>query len=263
MRGNAVEFSEYRAFRQGDDPRRLDWKLLARTDRAFLRVTNERTTLPTVLLLDASASMAYPLPALGKWELACQLGVALASVAHASGDPVALLIAHGVRVHEVEPSSRRDVVHAIAQVLETVTPGGRAPLAPLLARVKRGARVVIASDFLDEDDSLLRGAREVASAGSDIVAIHVLAQVELQPPTAPFIAVDPEDDELRRTLGAAARAGYLASFSAWRADLARRWREAGASYTEAVTSEGAGRVVRRILRSSGASSDRAREETAR
>jgi uncharacterized protein (DUF58 family) len=263
MRGHSVEFSEYRAFRQGDDPRRLDWKVLARTDRAFLRVTSERTTLSTVLLLDASASMAYPVPSLGKWELACQLVVALASVAHASGDPVAVVVAGVDRVHELELSSRRNVVSAIARLLETVTPGGRAPLAPLVARAKRGARLVIVSDFLDEDEALLRGAREVTAAGSDVVAIHVVAQEELEPRDGAFIAVDPEADDLRRTLDAEARAGYLASFDAWRGDLARRWRDAGAFYAEAVTDERAERIVRRILGSSGGSSDRGRTEVAR
>jgi len=262
-RGNAVEFSEYRAFRQGDDPRRLDWKLLARTDRAFLRVTSERTTLPTVLVLDASASMAYPPPSFGKWELACQLTVALASVAHTGGDPVALLIGRDDRVHEVRPSSRRDVVRDVARQLETVTPGGRVPLAPLLTRVKRGARIVIMSDFLDDADLLLRGAAEVASAGSDVVAIHVVAAEELQPPVTPFIAVDPEADDLRRTLGAGARAEYLASFDAWRADLARRWRAAGATYAEAVTDDDAAHIVRRVIRASGDASDRDRQETKR
>src|SRR6266851_3149666 len=46
-RGTAVEFTEYRPYRQGDDPRRLDWKLLARTDRAYLRLTDDQAVLPT------------------------------------------------------------------------------------------------------------------------------------------------------------------------------------------------------------------------
>src|SRR3990172_6521269 len=60
LHGLSAEFTEYRPYRQGDDPRRLDWKLLARTDRAYLRLTNDRATLGTLLVVDASASMAYP-----------------------------------------------------------------------------------------------------------------------------------------------------------------------------------------------------------
>src|SRR5581483_7426243 len=64
--GIALEFTEYRPYRQGDDPRRLDWKLLARTDRAYVRLTDDHTVLPTTIVVDASASMAYPAATLGK-----------------------------------------------------------------------------------------------------------------------------------------------------------------------------------------------------
>src|SRR5918912_411906 len=87
MRGLSPEFTEYRPFRQGDDARRLDWKLLARTDRAYLRITRDRATLGTVVIVDASASMAFPVETLAKWGQACRLAVGLLAVAHAAGDP--------------------------------------------------------------------------------------------------------------------------------------------------------------------------------
>src|SRR5919199_2640731 len=80
MRGVSPEFTEYRPYRQGDDPRRLDWKLLARTDRAYLRITSERATLGTMFVLDASASMAFPARTLEKWSCARRLAVGLAAV---------------------------------------------------------------------------------------------------------------------------------------------------------------------------------------
>src|SRR5687767_16014084 len=60
LRGSAPELSEYRPYRQGDDPRRLDWRLLARSDRAFIRLSSDRAVLPTMLVLDASASIDFP-----------------------------------------------------------------------------------------------------------------------------------------------------------------------------------------------------------
>ena len=60
LRGISAEFAEYRAYRQGDDPRRVDWKLFARSDRAYIRLSNDRAILPTMIVLDASASMAFP-----------------------------------------------------------------------------------------------------------------------------------------------------------------------------------------------------------
>src|SRR5678810_56818 len=60
LRGAAPELSEYRVYRQGDDPKRIDWRLLARSDRAYIRLATDRAILPTMIVLDASASMAYP-----------------------------------------------------------------------------------------------------------------------------------------------------------------------------------------------------------
>src|SRR5437899_10362725 len=85
LRGNSSEFSEFRPYRQGDDPRRVDWRLLARSDRAFVRLTTDRATFSTSMIVDASASMAFPSPALDKWRLARELAVGLASVAHGEG----------------------------------------------------------------------------------------------------------------------------------------------------------------------------------
>src|SRR6476646_9954255 len=93
LRGISAEFTEYRPYRQGDETRRVDWKLFARSDRAYIRLSNDRAILPTMIVLDASASMAFPVATLGKWKLAAQLGVALGAVARNSGDPVGLVVA--------------------------------------------------------------------------------------------------------------------------------------------------------------------------
>src|SRR5687767_15246403 len=90
LRGISAEFTEYRPYRQGDDPRRVDWKLFARSDRAYIRLSNDRAILPTTIVLDASASMAFPVESMGKWKLASELAIGLAAVARSSADPVGL-----------------------------------------------------------------------------------------------------------------------------------------------------------------------------
>src|SRR5690606_35363025 len=74
-RGIAPEFAEYRPYRQGDDTRRIDWKLLARSDRAFIRLAPDQAILGTTFIVDASASMDFPRDATdaGKWLLAKRL----------------------------------------------------------------------------------------------------------------------------------------------------------------------------------------------
>ena len=251
QRGISPEFTEYRPYRQGDDPRRLDWKLLARTDRAFLRITNDRATLGTMLLLDASASMAFPISTHGKWMQSCRIAIGLAAVAHAAGDPVGVLVAGAGGIARLAPRTRRGVIAEAARMLESVAPEGRATLLPALSLVRPSQRIVLISDFLADDDDLLRDARERITAGAEILAVHIVAREEIDPGLAAAIAVDPEQPELKRSLADETREGYRDAFAQWRAELARTWRAAGAAYFEVATDEGADHAIRRISSPAG------------
>src|SRR5262249_42564315 len=116
VRGTSAEFTEYRLYRQGDDPRRVDWRLLGRTDRAYIRLATDRAIPPTTIVVDTSASMAYPVATRAKWSRAREIAIGLAAVAHAAGDPV------GVAIHDdlanlqvLPPRTRRGVVGEIAR----------------------------------------------------------------------------------------------------------------------------------------------------
>lgn len=245
MRGATAEFTEYRPYRQGDDPKRLDWKLLARTDRAYLRITNDSATLETIIIVDASASMAFPAESLAKWSQSCRLTVGLASVAHGAGDPVGVLVAHAKGSVALSPKTRRGVVAEIARVLGDVEPSGDAPLAPLLRTARRSSRLVIVTDLLGDVETLLPRAREFTVEG-DLYVAHVVAREELEPGTTPILATDPESPHLRRPLVEGTRDEYLRGFALWRDQMARSWRAAGATYAEIITDEPTEHAIRRI-----------------
>ncbi|MBC7790506.1 MAG: DUF58 domain-containing protein [Anaerolineae bacterium] len=246
--GMSPEFTEYRPYRQGDDPRRLDWKLLARTDRAYLRITSDRATLGTTILMDASASMAYPEATSAKWAVARRIAVGLAAVAHAAGDPVGVIVpsTHGIRARP--PRTRRGVVGEIAQLLAAIEPEGSVELGPTLALTHRTPRLVLISDFLGDLDGMIRATRDRIVAGAEVHAVHILAREELDPPTAPILAKDPEHPNVLRPLVDETRAEYLAIFSTWRDGLAKSWRDARASYSQVITDETASQAIRRIVR---------------
>jgi uncharacterized protein (DUF58 family) len=246
LRGTSAEFTEYRLYRQGDDPRRLDWRLLARSDRAYIRLATDRAVLPTTIVVDASASMAFPSDTLAKWRHAQEIAVGLAAVAHADGDPVGL-VAGGWRETPlvVAPRTRRGVVAELARALDAVTPRGSAALAPIVAAL-RTARVAIVSDVLGDADAMLRVARMHIVAGGEVHLVHVVASEEVDPPRRPLLAWDPEQHGVQRMLTESTRAAYQSQFAAWRGEMARRWRAAGATYTEVTTAEPAAHAVRRI-----------------
>src|SRR6185312_13498460 len=130
LRGISAEFTEYRPYRQGDETRRVDWKLFARSDRAYIRLSNDRAILPTMIVLDASASMAFPVATNGKWRLAAQVGVALAAVARNGGDPVGLAVAGGKDADLLAPRTRRGVIQELIRTLAAIRPAGNSPMAP-------------------------------------------------------------------------------------------------------------------------------------
>lgn len=247
LRGTSAEFSEYRAYRQGDDTRRIDWRLLARSDRAYIRVATDRAVLPTTVVLDTSASMAYPIVTQIKWSLAQEIAVGLAAVAHADGDPVGC-IRRDTRgeIRVLPPRTRRDAVAEIARSVAAAEPDGDAPLAPLVA-LARTPRIAVITDFLGDADDLLRAARVCLASGAEVYAVHIVAREEVDPPRRAILAADPEAPGIQRMLTERTRREYLEAFGTWRSGLARQWRAAGATYVEVITDETAAHAVRRLV----------------
>jgi uncharacterized protein (DUF58 family) len=246
QRGTSSEFTEYRLYRQGDDPRRLDWRLLARSDRAYIRLATDRAILPTTIVVDASASMAYPVATRAKWHRAQEIAIGLAAVAHAQGDPVGVAVPDDSgRVRVLPPRTRRGVVNEIGRVLDAADPDGLEPLAPTIAAI-RSPRIAILTDLLGDADALLRAARVHIVGGGEVHLVHIVAREEIDPPRRSMLAADPEVPETQRFLVDATRRGYDAAFTEWRAGMARQWRGAGASYVEVITDEPVAHAVRRI-----------------
>lgn len=251
MLGSSAEFTEYRSYRQGDETRRIDWKLLARSNRAYIRLSNDRTIVPTMLLVDASASLAYPAESLEKWHYARQIALGLASAAHGGGDPVGLTVIAGEGTKRLPARTRRGSVYEIARVLNGVIPSGSPSLSTVLPSLRSAGRVAIVSDFLGGPDSLLRMASHLTAAGKEVHAIHVIHAGELDPPKGATLLADPEDPALMRPVTRETRREYFGRFGEWRKEIAREWRMAGAYYFACVTTEPAARAVRRIAESRG------------
>jgi uncharacterized protein (DUF58 family) len=242
------EFTEYRLYRQGDDPRRLDWKLLARTDRAYLRITDDHAIRTTLIVLDASASLAFPENSLAKWVQACRLAVGLAAVARGEGDPVGLVVATENGYVRLPPRSRHGVVGDIARGVDSVTPGGAAGLFPALQGVRAGWRVALISDFLGDEEKLRARVATMVVEGIEVFALHVVADEEAKPSLTTRLAADPEDPAIRRVLHPGVVPEYVLAFEAWRSALASHWRGTGAEYSEIRASEDTAAAIRRVVR---------------
>ena len=264
-RGVATEFVEYRPYRQGDDPKRIDWKLLARSDRAFIRLAPDRAVLGTLVLVDASASMDFPrvahassarstnarstnacsTNARSKWRCAREIAVGCVAIAHAGADPVGLAVVGGGGVARLTPRTRRGVVAEAARTIDAVTPSGTAALEQ--GFVGAPARVLVVTDCLGDVDLLVNTARAHVAGGGEVFVAHVVSRGELDPAAGAQLAVDPEDPMMQRPLTKETRSAYTAAFAAWRQDTARRWRDAGVGYAEICDDEPMDVAIRHIV----------------
>jgi uncharacterized protein (DUF58 family) len=242
----SMEVMAHRPYRQGDDPRRLDWKLLARTERAYIRLAPSSSIAPTLLVVDASASMAAPPGGAGKWRVARHVTIGVAAIARAAGDPVGLAIAHADASLRLAPRGRGDVVRELMRVLDATAPAGDAACAPLLAPQRAVARVVIVSDLLGDADAMRAAAATLVAHGTELHVAHVVAAGERALAMAGAIAVDPEDDGLRRPLARTAALAHDATFAAWRAEERAAWQRIGARYLEVDDALPAATWVRRL-----------------
>lgn len=182
--GFSTEFAEYRQYNPGDDLRYLDWRLLARTDRYFIKKYRADTNTQCHLLVDTSASMNYAhATPVTKLQYAQFLAASLAYLLNRQQDAVGL-VGFAEKVHTRVPArNRTGHMRTIFGTLSMLHPGGETHLAESLHQLaeiltRRGI-VVIISDFYDQPDRLQEAFQHLRFKGHDLVAFHVLDQNEL------------------------------------------------------------------------------------
>lgn len=190
-RGASLEFSEHAEYSPGDDLKHLDWKVVAKSDRYFVKRYEDERLQRAAFLVDASASMGYggagPADARGsKYHLAARVAVAVGACLLHQGDAVGLSLAGGAEAAWLPPRSHAGQLDAVMEVLGAAAPAGPAALpaacAALAERLGRGAAVFVLSDCLDPDDEELGGLRFLAARGLSPRLVHVLHADELDLP---------------------------------------------------------------------------------
>lgn len=177
-RGLSVEFAGHRPYQPGDDLRRLDWLVLARSDRYDVRVFEEETRLRTTIVVDASGSMAYGGGGAGsKLDHARLLAAALAFLLARQTDAVGLAICdRSIRSH-LPPAATMGQVLTLLDQLEHTTPLGEtalgACLEALAPQLTRRGLIVVLSDCLDDADAIGRGLRLLRERRQDVRLVQI------------------------------------------------------------------------------------------
>ncbi|MCB9665210.1 MAG: DUF58 domain-containing protein [Alphaproteobacteria bacterium] len=191
--GQAIEFADYQEYVAGMDLRRLDWRVMGRTDRLVVRRYETETELAATVVLDlsgdlgtgAGATRGYP-PLVGsKAGYAVSLAATFLYWLHRHGEPVGLRIVGGtgVRFPVLPPRTGANHLRLAFLQLASVTPGGTAGLASALTEVGRSARrrslVVVISDGMEEPATWLPSLRAFTRRGTDLRFVHLYDRQEL------------------------------------------------------------------------------------
>ncbi len=230
--GFSVEFSEYREYSPGDDPRHLDWKLFARSDRYYIKRFEEETNLRCTLVVDLSRSMGFGSIAYSKVEYARTAAATLAYFLSTQRD-AAGLVTFDERIGDFVPARYRPGhLHRLMVCLERAVAGQSTdistPLEQVAATVRKRGMIVLISDLLTPAEVLKTRLGFLRSQGHEVVILRVLDPAELDfgfEKAATFV-----DLETGRDLyidPAAARAQYRANFAAHAREVEEACRSLG------------------------------------
>lgn len=259
--GGGSEFREHKAYAPGDDLRRLDWKVLGRTDRLVIKRFESDRQAEVWIVLDRSRSMAFGttggvdargLPrAESKWQAASIAALVLAHVFLRQGDRVGLRIVDG-QGSAVLPArgGERQLMPLAAACLER-PPVGRAELGPVLSELlasRRRCVAIVISDLLDEEQAWLQPLQVHAARGRDAWLLHVVDPAEISfPYEEPAFFEDLEDaGRLGLDPRSIARA-YRETFAAFLAQTEKACLDAGVHHLRLDPAQGPIEPLRRWL----------------
>ncbi len=253
-KGFSVEFAEHRAYRLGDEPRHIDWRIAARVDRWVVKQYEEETNLRCTLVLDVSRSMAWTgaPERLTKLAYAERLAAALALLLLRQRDAVGLIRFDDRVRSSIPPRVRSGHWRRLVTALDD--PGGgreslaREGLEQAGRLIPRRGLVVLISDLLMDPEDVLRTVRVLRAAGHHVTILHVMDPAERALPVATdAIFVDPESEVAIPTTAADVRAAYQATVNAALAEWREAFASAGAVYELVSTDAPFGVPLRRAF----------------
>ena len=181
--GFSVEFSEYRAYVQGDDPRYIDWKVLARSDRTYIKKFEDETNLRCQMVIDHSKSMGFGSAGYTKADYAATLAATLASFLMKQGDAAGLTtFADGIEEH-LPPRNRPGHLRRIITELERPAKAAGTSLAVSVGQLaellrKRGM-ICLITDLLAPVEHLEKQLALLSAMGHDLVLFHLMDRAEI------------------------------------------------------------------------------------
>lgn len=182
--GPSSEFADHKAYGIGDDPKHIDWRVVARTDKYYVKRYEDETNLRVYLALDRSASMNFSgSGGTTKYVFASRLAAALGYVVVKARDSVGLAL-HADKV-DVMMEAKNSLLHLnnLLKTLKQYEPASTTAIAEALHQIAgsvgRRALIVIISDLLGDDDAIRTALAHLRKKNHDVIVMHVLDPVEI------------------------------------------------------------------------------------
>ena len=186
FRGSSLDFAHHREYVPGDEPRNLDWKIFARTDRYFVKQFQEETNLKAYIFLDSSASMGYASQGISKLQYAIYLASALAYLIIRQKDSVGLALFDERLKDYIPPRSCLSHLSVIFRILENTSASKSTRIKDVLTdfgkHIKRRGLIIVISDFMDDEYNVLESLRYYRYRKHEVIVFHVLDPAELEFP---------------------------------------------------------------------------------
>jgi uncharacterized protein (DUF58 family) len=240
--GFSVEFSEYREYSPGDDPRYLDWRLYARSDRYYVKRFEDETNLRCTIVLDTSRSMGFRSGSYSKGEYARTAAATIAYFLATQRDAVGLLTFEDKVTDYLPPRHRPGHLRRLFAMLER-EPTGRAtdlagPLEQIAATVRKRGLIVLISDLLAPADLLRTRLGYLRARGHDVVVLRILDPAEVGFTfDTPAMFHDIESGRELYIDPDAARDEYLRRFAAHAATIERACVDLGVEFVPVSTDQ--------------------------
>jgi uncharacterized protein (DUF58 family) len=179
--GASIDFAEHRGYVAGDDIRRVDWRVFARTDRFYVKQYEADTNTNFSVLFDVSKSMGFKSGAVSKLEYGSYLAACLAYLAHRQRDRVGIITFDSDIVTHVPPSAKHfDVLLHTLDRARAQRPGQLVgPLNKLAEHFKRRSVLVLISDFYEDPNLVLDAIKPLRFLGNELIVFHVLDRAEI------------------------------------------------------------------------------------
>ena len=186
FRGFAIEFTQHREYVPGDDIRHLDWKVLGRTDRFYLKQYEQETNFVANILLDGSESMKYGSGSLTKLHYGKVMAACLSYLILYQRDAVSLAVFDTQVASHIPRTGNLASIHNVMAMLSAFNPTNQTNIGRVLhdfaAQTKRKGISIVISDFFDDEAAILEGIQHLRFGGNEVIVFHLMDPFELEFP---------------------------------------------------------------------------------